>query len=497
MENQSPSDALQFSRADQIILNQVATELSGNDAFINSIIFVNLTGQVHISSNIGQGMFALYQYYQEHDVLAEPWIDLAKQANGLEVFLPHGIGGEINQNEVSIVKQLNNTATREPFGYLVINLSRRVLNRSFTTVNEAHDTSRYFLLSDKAKPHPLFFRTGEWDEENGEEETVLAAFLEGDSQVYLFSAERNLRTGWMLVSVIEQRELNAVSAAIRNWVFALSLLMIVLCAFIAKVLSKNVTKPLQKLKYAIQQVGEGKRHIEEEFDASEIGVLGNEFKNMVNHNLKLSERLLNAEINEREAEILLLQSQINPHFLYNTLDSVYCMAIIHGDDQIADMVLALSNHFKLSLNQGEKYITVMDSIQRIEEYMKLQNMRFNNRFIFTIDIKPEMMKEQIVNFILQPFVENALIHGLEPKIGAGKLTVLGYFEQQKMVFEVIDNGVGMNRETKLNDGYGIYNVKERIRLIYGEAYGVKIVSEQNGGTKVTIKIPRIHRLKEE
>ncbi|MFQ9510169.1 MAG: sensor histidine kinase, partial [Lachnospiraceae bacterium] len=269
--------------------------------------------------------------------------------------------------------------------------------------------------------------------------------------------------------------------------------IIILCFGLARAISGKITSPLSLLEQTIQMVGEGKRHITEEFDDSEVGVIGRKFKEMVNNNLELSDRLLSSQLNEREAELLLLQSQINPHFLYNTLDSLYCMAMIHEDDQIAEMVLALSNTFKLSLNNGEKFITVEDSVQRIKEYMKIQNMRFLNRFELKLDISEEIRHEKIINFILQPFIENAMYHGLEPKVGKGSIQMSGWKEENKIIFTIEDDGVGISDLTVLEQGYGIQNVKERIHLIYGDTYGVSVESHVGIGTKITIIIPSEQR----
>ena len=210
---------------------------------------------------------------------------------------------------------------------------------------------------------------------------------------------------------------------------------------------------------------------------------------MVNTNLELSEHLMAVKLNEREAELLLLQSQINPHFLYNTLDSLYYVAIMHGDDQMAEMVEALSDNFKLALNNGSKYIKVADSVKWMQGYMKLQNMRYNNRFELFVDIRREILQRETITFIFQPFIENAMYHGLEPKIGKGKISLRGWQEQNNMIFTIEDDGVGIDDMSRLENGYGVRNVIERIKLNYGEKYGVTFESSPGNGTKVTIVVP--------
>ena len=288
---------------------------------------------------------------------------------------------------------------------------------------------------------------------------------------------------------MEKNEISEESKNIRLTSFLVAGCVLVVGFLMARIISRTISHPLKQLENTIAQVGEGERHITEEFDYSEVGRIGRKFKKMVNTNLELSEHLMAVKLNEREAELLLLQSQINPHFLYNTLDSLYFVAIMHGDDQMAEMVEALSDNFKLALNNGSKYIKVADSVKWMQGYMKLQNMRYNNRFELFVDISREILQRETITFIFQPFIENAMYHGLEPKIGKGKISLRGWQEQNNMIFTIEDDGVGIDDMSRLENGYGVRNVIERIKLNYGEKYGVTFESSPGNGTKVTIVVP--------
>ena len=254
------------------------------------------------------------------------------------------------------------------------------------------------------------------------------------------------------MNAVEKNEISEESKNVRLISFLVAGFVLLAGFIMAKVISRTISRPLKQLESTIAQVGEGERHITEEFDTSEVGQIGQKFREMVNTNLELSEHLMAVRLNEREAELLLLQSQINPHFLYNTLDSLYFVAIMHGDDQMAEMVEALSDNFKLALNNGNKYITVADSVKWMQGYMKLQNMRYNNRFEFVVDISPEILQERTITFIFQPFIENAMYHGLEPKIGTGKISLCGRRNQNIMIFVIEDNGVGIDDMSRLEHG---------------------------------------------
>ena len=256
--------------------------------------------------------------------------------------------------------------------------------------------------------------------------------------------------------------------------------------FVAHMIAMKIYMPLKKLERTMQSVEEGTRNITEEFDDSEIGLLGQKFKEMVNNNLVLRERLLYAKIRQREQELHLLQEQINPHFLYNALDALYCMAIVHEEDEIATMVAALSDNFKLSLNKGSNLIMVKDEIQHIRSYITIQNMRYKDRFHLKIQVDEDLMEKKILKLLLTPFVENAVYHGLETKMGDGNIWITGQVNENRIIFTIIDDGVGIDDMSKLDKGYGINNVRERIKLYYGENSEVTITSEPGKGTRVKI-----------
>lgn len=489
LENSNTYDGQQFTEKDQKILKDVVHNLTNQEGMINSIAIMDLHGHYYLLNNINLGTYDFYEHYKVEDFLKEDWSKETREALGREVFFGSGVLGGESRDVICFTKYLINPSTREPMGYMVVNISKRILEKSFIAYDEGYETNHFMVVDDKRNNMLVYF--------SGEEEVkpdIMEAYPEGNDQdTFLFSSTSNNTTGWSLINVIEKNELSRESKMIRTIMFVGEFGIIILCFGLARAISGKITSPLNLLEQTIQMVGEGKRHITEEFDDSEVGVIGRKFKEMVNNNLELSDRLLSSQLNEREAELLLLQSQINPHFLYNTLDSLYCMAMIHEDDQIAEMVLALSNTFKLSLNNGEKFITVEDSVQRIKEYMKIQNMRFLNRFELKLDISEEIWHEKIINFILQPFIENAMYHGLEPKVGKGSIQMSGWKEENKIIFTIEDDGVGISDLTVLEKGYGIQNVKERIHLIYGDTYGVSVESHVGIGTKITIIIPSEQR----
>lgn len=483
LENGNKYGGSKFSSGDRTKLRKVANEMASQQVWVNYIVFTDLYGHVYQLNNINQGTYDFYMYYADKDILKEDWVKVANEAKGREVFFKDSILAVGSKAGFCYAKYMINPSDGEGMGYMVVGLSQKLLGKSFVMGNEGFNSSNFMVLDEDGE---LIYFVG-----NEERETaIMEAFSNPEkNSLYLFSSVTNYTTEWSIVNVVEKNELREESKGIRLISFWVAGCVLVVGFIMARIISRTISQPLKQLENTIAQVGEGERHITEEFDYSEVGRIGQKFKEMVNTNLELSEHLMAVKLNEREAELLLLQSQINPHFLYNTLDSLYFVAIMHGDDQMAEMVEALSDNFKLALNNGNKYIKVADSVKWMQGYMKLQNMRYNNRFELFVDISREILQRETITFIFQPFIENAMYHGLEPKIGKGKISLRGWQEQNNMIFTIEDDGVGIDDMSRLENGYGVRNVIERIKLNYGEKYGVIFESSPGKGTKVTIVVP--------
>ncbi len=206
----------------------------------------------------------------------------------------------------------------------------------------------------------------------------------------------------------------------------------------------------------------------------------------------------------RKAEFELLQAQINPHFLYNTLDAIVWSAEAGNQKQVIQMVGSLSDFFRTSLNRGREIVTVREDLQHVCSYLEIQKIRYMDILEYEILVPEELNDYRIPKITLQPLVENALYHGIKNKRGGGKITLRGHEEKDFFTIEVEDNGIGMTEERLLavrkglsekapqeSELYGLYNVNERIRLNFGDEYGIVISSEHEKGTVVEVRLPKI------
>ncbi len=484
-DNENNKSGRYFSSINSLTINRAIGDFASHDPLIEGITIVNEKGNILFYSKGGIPSDYYKKYYSNDNILEEEWVTQARKAKGKEVFYGYNVLiPDMEGDTISYVKNLINTKNSKSMGFMIVNIDKKLLDRAFGTLKEGYSTNRYMII-DEDSIYPGVYFNGDM----AAKAAILKDYSNGNHKgKYLFSSYLNESTGWMAVNVIELKELRSDSLYIGQIILLVFFILILFSVYFSRLFSNRISNPLNKLEKTIKEVGEGNRHIEEEFDNSEIGEIGNKFKEMVNNNLELRERLLSAELNEKEAELLLLQAQINPHFLYNTLDSLYFMAIIKQEDDIARMVAALSNTFKLSLNKGDNTITVRDEAKRIQEYMLIQNMRYNDRFELKLDFEG-VEDLRIITFIIQPFVENAMYHGLEAKIGKGTIAIKGKRMEDRLYFTISDNGVGIEDLSVLEKGYGVNNVKERIRLFYGEEYGVSFESKPGVGTRVTIVVP--------
>lgn len=271
------------------------------------------------------------------------------------------------------------------------------------------------------------------------------------------------------------------------------------------VLSASFTKPIAKLSKLMgrAQTGDLTVHFNNHYKG-EIGQLGDAFNSMVDKINKLLDLVYQEQKNKREAELKILHEQIKPHFLYNTLDTIQWMAKKYQARDIVEIVLALSNFFRISLSQGKEYITLEQEVNMVKNYLDIQKFRYEELFDYEMDFDASILKCRVIKLSLQPLVENAIYHGIkESDLEKGTIWISGSMEEDGVILlKVEDNGAGMSQEKcdQLNQwlsqkvrekdvqAYGILNVNDRIKIAYGEEYGLRFKRREGGGTIAILRI---------
>ncbi len=269
--------------------------------------------------------------------------------------------------------------------------------------------------------------------------------------------------------------------------------------------TRSVTVPIRELCDMTEKVAEGDFSVRtRKADMDEIGVLSQSFNEMTEEIGTLVEDIKQQQVNLHLTETKLLQAQINPHFLYNTLDTIVWLAEEHKTNEVVNMVTALSSFFRTTLSKGRDFITVEEEESHIRSYLEIQQFRYQDILDYRIEINEELRGYVLPKLTLQPLVENAIYHGMEFMDGDGEILVRAGLQDGKLCFLVADNGLGMTEEqveqilagqphtsSRRGSGIGVKNVNERIRLYFGEEYGLSIDSEPDEGTRIRICLPAV------
>lgn len=318
----------------------------------------------------------------------------------------------------------------------------------------------------------------------------------------LYTMSVSDKTGWTVVGVSYLDEMMETRRWI-TWTFFLTAVVLVSVAvLLSGFLADRITLPILKLRESMREVEKGnfEKASVVVTEKNEIGSLGNSFNLMTRKIQELMAQNVEEQKEKRKIELRALQSQINPHFLYNTLDSIIWMAESGENEEVVQMTAALATMMRQSFNNKAEIVSLEAEIEHVESYLMIQKMRYMDKLNFSVSLEEGIRECPIVKLVLQPLVENAIYHGIRYKNGSGTVRVIAKREGEEIHITVEDDGVGMSEqalqhifdEHKVNynsNGVGVYNVERRLKLYYGNAYGLFYESERNRGTRVLMKIP--------
>ncbi|MCI9315978.1 MAG: sensor histidine kinase [Lachnospiraceae bacterium] len=310
-------------------------------------------------------------------------------------------------------------------------------------------------------------------------------------------------TGWKLLSVTPEKGLPLNNLKMRLFVVFVIAAFLLVLVLTNTFISSRITTPIQKLERSVNAIEAGDLDTEVYMGGSyEIRHLGRSIGDMARRIKALMEDIVAEHESKRRSEFDTLQSQINPHFLYNTLDIIVWMIENEQKQEAVKVVTALARFFRISLSKGKSIITVRDELEHVRNYLTIQQMRFKNKFVYRIEAAEDVMDLVSLKLMLQPLVENAIYHGMEFMDGDGEICVEVYCEARELWFRISDNGLGMTQQqaagllgekhhvsSRRGSGIGVKNVNERIKLYFGDDYGLSIQSEPDEGTIVSIHLP--------
>lgn len=450
------------------------------------------------------------------DIIKETdWYQKTKDAEGDVVFIHKSedvltFPTKKDKNYISLVREIYDVDTYDELATLLIIVDEETIQDYFEEVGKKYNSQFCIVDSNHnyiIKPNGYDKSMDEYIFDYSKDKNGYRA-LETDRNKMIVAMQELGIGDWKLVGTIPLNLDNiSLSKAYRTWIvliISLNLFFIFACSV---ALTNLIFKPLNRVQKHMKMVQGGKliQMQVNEKHSDEINDLKKVFNQMVTAIDNLISEVKKEEQIIAKNELEIIQAQINPHFLYNTLDAVSALALIEDNENCLKMTQALGNFYRNSLNSGLDLISVQDEMECIESYITILNMRYDNKIHMTYDVEENIKELEILKLILQPIVENAAHHGIRNKKGIGTISIKGYRDEDEIIFIVTDNGLGMSEDRiqeivegkiqKEKSGFGLYSSAQRISLYYGIEKPITITSEIGNGTEITIRVKVINESK--
>ncbi|TYQ15158.1 UNVERIFIED_CONTAM: two-component system sensor histidine kinase YesM [Acetivibrio alkalicellulosi] len=408
-----------------------------------------------------------------------------------------------DNNFVSLIRMIRDIDSQEPIGYMVINISEKVFVDSFERIIDKSDME--IILLDKNNNAVM---SNNNKEKYHLDEFILAAENEGyyskvtniENKQYIQSIVTMERHGWKIISLIPFELMSDESKSLSIITFIIILLNGIILFIGSILISKMITKPVKKLIKAMKKIENREfKMVNIKSGKDEIGKLKEGYNMMIKEIQNLLQKTIEEQKIKRKAELNVLQAQVKPHFLYNTLDAMGYLALSGKNDELYEGLEALGSYYRNSLSKGKEVITIKKEIEIVKSYLTIQKIRYGDDFSVIYDIDEKAYPYHTLKLVLQPLVENALYHGIKPKGETGIIKVSVVFQNDSIIMSVEDDGIGMD-EDKLNAitkdnidknslSFGLKGTIKRLQFFYGISDVYSIESKKRVGTKVSIIIP--------
>lgn len=440
----------------------------------------------------------------------QPWYKSAQEASGRIVVssshVQHMFKDEYDW-VVSLSRELWSKDQTEPRGVLLVDLNFSVIN---DTLNNIDLSKRGYIFIVDEDGNIVYHPQQQLIYSNLKSERIDEVLAKGSgsfttdegktSRIYTI---QDTGFGWKIVGVSYVNELIGNKREMQLSMVTAGIFCLIVGLLLAVFISRNLSRPIKQLQEHMKKVEKGIFNIRVPIGNSrEIASLARTFNLMVVKIEELMSQVVREQEIKRKSELTALQAQINPHFLYNTLDSIIWMAEGKKTDEVVLMTSALARLFRSSISRGQELVSIRTEIEHVANYLTIQKIRYKDKLDFHIDVDPDIYAYRTLKVLLQPLLENAIYHGIKNRIGTGTIQVTGGKRDGYIWLEVSDNGVGMEAEAlrtileprrsdRESKGVGVVNVHERIQLYFGKDYGLAYKSVPDEGTTVTVRIAAI------
>lgn len=493
---------LKKANGNEDYLQELSTRGDIQNALFRSVVYNNEIEAVTVVSDSGK-VFEINKTLQKHPLDSISKEDIYN-GKGSSMWL----GTDEKTKTFIVAATINSLSTQKPLGYIVLNIRESYINNIFSQL-EFLNSGNVFIMD---KSGIIISHNEKSLLNTSINEDYIKRIFEGNANGFFphvinsadtYIAYRFLEEqGWYIVSLIPVITYSQTLLMLRTTIIVIGLLVILVGILAAVLITNRISRPITRLTLAMKQFGEGELSAYCAVESSdEIGQLSGNFNNMVQNINELIQKVYEETLLKQQAELKSLRMQINPHFFYNTLETINWMARIKGVAEIGIVAKALSELMRLTIG-GSDFITIADELKSVNSYISIQTYRFGDKLSVSTDVDHELYEMYIPKLIIQPILENAIVHGIEKKAGNGHVKITGRSENGIIIFDISDDGVGIHpelikgifedRSNILEDDHmhiGINNVDRRIKIYYGEQYGVRITSEEGIGTHVSIIFP--------
>lgn len=419
------------------------------------------------------------------------------------------------ENTFSVTKAIKRPLTEELKGLIVVDIDKAAIEHICSNM-KLGNTGKFLVVNQDN--NLIYFPVDKQIEEaftaklladiNGGGEGYFIKKINGEKHFIVYNTLQI--PGWKIIGIVKLNEIMASAYEVQKWTVIIEIGLILAVFLLYLLITNTMIFPIRELREKMKMVESGNLDVEAKYAHNdELSDLSKGFNIMI---VKIKELMENNAIHQenlKKSEFKALQAQINPHFLYNTLDAIIWTAEADNKQGVVNITKYLSTFFRVALSSGKEWILIQEEIRHVDSYLSIQKVRYRDILSYTIDVDPDIMDFQILKLTLQPIVENALYHGLKNKRGGGTIEIIGNkFGNNEILFQVNDNGIGMTpnaletlikeieeegMEVNPTGAFGLKNINQRIKLYYGSQCGITVTSEYQKGTSVSVIIPMINK----
>lgn len=483
-----------FNYSSQVAINRYLTEFTQSNMFISSVYIFDNYGNRYFVDKESPKTFNLY------DLKKSKWYIKIQEAQGGYVVKLTGkeLYNQQDKRYISFMRVINDLDTQKPIGTMIINIPENAILNSFKNIMKNGDTliqlkDEYFNDILHSRDLAQYNIDDSYKKMKSGENLYSLKKVRGRN--YIISYFKN-SLNWTIVSIVPYEELSNQSNIYMIALLAMLLLNLILSFSGLIFTSSGITRPIHKLIKSMKGIENGEfKKVNIDTGNDEIGQLKNVYNTMIDKIQNLIEQIVKEQKIKRKAELYVLQSQVKPHFLYNSFDAISSLALDNKNEEVYEIIKALGSFYRTSLSKGKEVISVEEEIRTVKSYLTIMQVRYDNLFSVEMDLDDRANKCKILKLVLQPLVENSIYHGIKPTKRNGTIFISTSLKEDFVELIVSDDGAGMDEEMLncLNEGgipgIGLRGTIERLNIFYNGKCKFKVESKLDKGTKVAIYIP--------